>query len=87
VGHRELALTLLGFLGFIVALRWVYPYAPHSDFRFVLPVVLPCAVMIAMSFGWIWRRFGKRWPHLATLPGWAVVAVCFLALKMSIFWA
>jgi hypothetical protein len=87
VGHRELALTLLGFLGFLAAFRLVFPYCVHNDFRFGLPMILPGSVMAAMSVGWLRRRLARSWPHLAALPAWLVVTFCVVAVRISVFWS
>jgi hypothetical protein len=86
VGLRELAFTLLGFLSFSVVLRYRYPWAPHNDFRFVLPIVLPCAVMAAMSFRWLMRTCGRRFPHVATLPGHLLAVFCFASGWILLAW-
>ena len=86
-GHRELALTLVASIAFLVVLRLRYPYAPHGDFRFILPAAMPCAVVAAMAMGVLRRKLARRWPHVAALPGWLVVAFCVVSTRVLLFWS
>jgi hypothetical protein len=85
-GHRELVITVSGFLAFLLLMRHTHPYAPHNDFRFILPVVLPCSVMAALALGKVHRKLRRRWPHLAALPAWLVVAFCITSARVADFW-
>jgi hypothetical protein len=86
LGQVELIACFCGFIVFLVCLRLLYPYAPHNDFRFALPIVLPFAVFISRSANVLWRK-RHRFPHIATLAGWMVVAFCLLALDISVLWS
>jgi len=86
-GHRELALTVLGFMGFMVVVRLQFPIASHQDFRFALPIVISCASMAAIAAGVVRRRLQRRWLHLATLPGWLVVGLCLVSLWITLGWS
>jgi cell division protein FtsW (lipid II flippase) len=89
-GWREMALALLGLLGFLFAVRLRYPFAPHNDFRFVLPVVLPCSVMAALAIGrarrWLGGRPGQVWRRLGGLPALGVVAFCAGSVRVLLWW-
>jgi hypothetical protein len=85
-GHRELVMTVCGFLAFLLLMRHTHPYAPHNDFRFILPVVLPCSVMAALTLGKVHRKLRRRWPHLAALPAWLVVAFSVTSARVADFW-
>jgi len=85
-GERELAISALGYVGFLVSLRLVAPYAVHNDFRFIVPIVAPCAVMAGLAFGRLHAKLKRRWIHLAALPGWLVVAFCVASLRITLDW-
>ncbi len=85
-GHRELALTVLGFLAFMIVLRLRFPIAPHNDFRFALPIVPCCAAMAAIVASMARGRLQRRWPHLAALPGWLVAAFCAASASVTLMW-
>jgi len=86
-GHRELALTLIGFIGFMFVVRLKFPIAPHQDFRFALPVVVCCASMAALTAGAMRRKLQRRWLHLAALPGWLVAGLCVVSLWFTLRWS
>jgi hypothetical protein len=86
-GHRELALTVFAFIGFMLAVRLKYPIAPHQDFRFALPVVACCASMAAIAASAMHRKLRRRWLHLAALPGWLVVGLCAISLEITLRWS
>lgn len=86
-GHRELALTVLGFLGFMIAVRLEFPIAPHQDFRFALPIVPCCAAMAAIAASALNRKLRRSRPHLAALPGWLVAGLCVLSLGVTVGWS
>ncbi len=86
-GHRELALTVLGFIGFMLAVRLRFPIASHQDFRFALPIVPCCASMAAIAASAVHRKLRRRWPHLSSLPGWLVVGLCIVSLEITIGWS
>jgi hypothetical protein len=86
-GHRELAVTALGFIGFMLAVRLRFPIASHQDFRFALPIVPCCASMAAISAGAVRCKLRRRWLHLAALPGWLVVGLCVVSLEITLGWS
>jgi hypothetical protein len=85
-GHLELLLTFVGFLGSVLLFRVRFPFFPHNDFRFALPIIVPCGAMAAMGFAEFRRRFAVRRPHLAALPAWLVVFFCFLSTRILFVW-
>jgi hypothetical protein len=86
-GCRELLILLLGFIGFVAAFRFRHPYPSHNDFRFALPVLPACAIMTAMALGRVRRRLAHRFPHVAALPGWLVVAFCLNSARLLLAWS
>jgi Dolichyl-phosphate-mannose-protein mannosyltransferase len=86
-GNRELALTVFGFLGFMIAVRLTFPIPSHNDFRFALPIVPCCAAMAALGASRLRRKLQRRWPHLATLPVWVVVWFCIASLDITLHWS
>jgi len=86
VGFREVVVTLLGFLAFQIILRDVYPWAPHNDFRFILPVLLPCAILAATALGAFRYRLTRRLPLVAALPAPLTAVFCAGSVWVLLGW-
>jgi 4-amino-4-deoxy-L-arabinose transferase-like glycosyltransferase len=85
-GARELVLVAAGLVLAIVVLRARVPLACSNDFRYVVPIVVPFALMMAAAMDTFRRRLRRQWPHLAALPGWLVVAFCGLSVQLPWGW-
>ena len=86
-GAREMVVAFVGLVASMVALRALYPYKPHNDFRFCLAAAAPGAILVATGLGAARRRLSWRWPHLAALPGWLTFAFCILSLRILLYWS
>ncbi len=86
VGFREMVITLFGFLGFQIVLRCVHPFAPHNDFRFVLPILLPCSIMAAPALGALRRSLARRFPHAAAFPAHLAAVFCLASVWTVVGW-
>jgi len=75
-GERELVLAVFGYLGFLASFRLVAPFAVHNDFRFIVPVVVPCAIMTALAMDRLRTK----------LPAFLVAVWCLASLRVTIYW-
>ncbi|HEY2513461.1 MAG TPA: hypothetical protein VGI39_21480 [Polyangiaceae bacterium] len=85
-GSLEVLLVLFGFVAFLLCFRTRFPLFFHNDFRFVLPIVAPCAVLVATGFERFRRRLAPIQPTLASFPVWMVVLFCVLSTQMLFRW-
>ena len=77
--ERELALAVFGYLAFLASFRLVAPFAVHNDFRFIVPVVVPYAIMTALAMGRVRTK-------LRVLPACLVAVYCLASLRVTIYW-
>ncbi len=85
-GYRSVLLMLVGFVAFVMVFRFMFPFRPHNDFRFALPVLGPCAILAARGFSLFRARCVIHWPNLAALPVWLVAVWCFLTTQVLFAW-
>lgn len=85
-GALEVLLVLFGFVGFLLLFRIRFPIACHNDFRFVLPILAPCVVLVATGFERFRSRLAPLRPTLAALPVWTVALFCALSTQMLFRW-
>ena len=85
-GSLEILLTLFGFVAFLLYFRTRFPFYFHNDFRFVLPILGPCAILAAIGFERHRARFAATRPTLAAFPVWMMALFCALSTQFLFRW-